>query len=197
GTTKGITALQMDIKIQGITEQILTEALTQAKKARLEILEVLTSAINQPRAELSKYAPKIDTLLINVKKIKDVIGKGGETIDKIIDQTGVKIDIAEDGLVSIYHNDAEKIAKARQLIEDIVREIKIGETYLGKVVRIEKFGVFVNLLPGKDGLVHISQLANERVKKAEDVVKLGDEILVKVIDVDNKGRINVSRKALI
>jgi polyribonucleotide nucleotidyltransferase len=197
GTSKGITALQMDIKIEGITEQILTEALTQAKKARFEILEVLTSAIDKPRNEISKYAPKIDTLSIDIKKIREVIGKGGETIDKIIDETGVKIDITDEGLVSIYHHDTEKIAKARKIIEDIVREVKVGETYLGKVVRIEKFGVFVNLLPGKDGLVHISQLANEHVKKAEDVVKLGEEILVKITEIDDKGRINASRKTLL
>jgi polyribonucleotide nucleotidyltransferase len=197
GTYQGITVLQMDIKIKGITEQILTEALIQAKKARFEILNVLTSTIEKPRVKISKYAPKIDTLSIDIKKIKDVIGKGGERIDKIIEETDVKIDISEEGLVSIYHTDVEKIAKARKIIEDIVREVKAGETYLGKVVRIEKFGVFVNLLPGKDGLVHISQLANEHVKKAEDVVTLGDEILVKVIDIDHKGRINVSRKALL
>jgi polyribonucleotide nucleotidyltransferase len=197
GTHKGITALQMDIKIEGITEQILTEALAQAKKARFEILEVLTFAIAKPRAKISKYAPKIDTLSIDIKKIRDVIGKGGEMIDKIIDETGVKIDITDEGLVSIYHHDAEKIAKARKIIENIVREVEIGETYLGKVVRIEKFGAFVNLLPGKDGLVHISQLTNEHIKKVEDAVKLGDEILVKVTEIDNKGRINASRKALL
>ncbi|MDR1473580.1 MAG: polyribonucleotide nucleotidyltransferase [Lactobacillales bacterium] len=197
GTHKGITALQMDIKIEGITEQILTEALAQAKKARFEILEVLTSAIAKPRDKISEYAPKIDILSIDIKKIRDVIGKGGETIDKIIDETGVKINITDEGLVSIYHHDAEKIAKARKIIENIVREVEIGETYLGKVVRIEKFGAFVNLLPGKDGLVHISQLTNEHIKKVEDAVKLGDEILVKVTEIDNKGRINASRKALL
>ncbi|MDR3157336.1 MAG: polyribonucleotide nucleotidyltransferase [Lactobacillales bacterium] len=197
GTEKGITALQMDIKIAGITEQILTEALAQAKTARLEILEVLTSTINKPRKELSKYAPKIESFVVKVDKIREVIGRGGEAINKIIDETGVKIDITEEGLVSIFHYDADKILQAKKIIEDIVRDVEVGETYLGKVVRIEKFGAFVNLLPGKDALVHISQLAKERVRETEDVVKLGDEILVKVTEIDDKGRVNASRKELL
>lgn len=197
GTKDGITALQMDIKIQGITEQILTEALTQAKQARMEILEELTSTIAAPREELSQYAPKIEMIQIEPAKIKDVIGKGGDTINGIIDVTGVKIDIDQDGKVSIASADAEMIKKAIKIIEDLTKEVKVGEVYLGKVVRIEKFGAFVNLIKGKDGLVHISQLANDRVNKVEDVVKLGDEILVKVTEIDKQGRVNLSRKAML
>lgn len=197
GTKDGITALQMDIKIQGITEQILTEALAQAKKARMEILAELTSTISEPRKELSPYAPKIEMIQIDPAKIKDVIGKGGETINGIIDETGVKIDIDQDGKVSIASSDAEMIKKAIKIIEDLTKEVEVGQVYLGKVVRIEKFGAFVNLIKGKDGLVHISQLANERVNNVEDVVKVGDEILVKVTEIDKQGRVNLSRKALL
>ena len=197
GTKDGITALQMDIKIQGITEQILTEALTQAKQARMEILEELTSTIAAPREELSQYAPKIEMIQIEPAKIKDVIGKGGDTINGIIDETGVKIDIDQDGKVSIASADAEMIKKAIKIIEDLTKEVKVGEVYLGKVVRSEKFGAFGNLIKGKDGLVHISQLANDRVNKVEDVVKLGDEILVKVTEIDKQGRVNLSRKAML
>lgn len=197
GTKEGITALQMDIKIQGITEQILKEALTQAKQARMEILEELTSTIAAPREELSQYAPKIEMIQIDPTKIKDVIGKGGDTINGIIEETGVKIDIDQDGKVSIASSDKEMIQKAIKIIEDLTKEVKVGEVYLGKVVRIEKFGAFVNLIKGKDGLVHISQLANERVNKVEDVLKLGDEVLVKVTEIDKQGRVNLSRKAML
>ncbi len=197
GTKDGITALQMDIKIQGITEQILKEALAQAKQARIEILEELTSTIATPREELSQYAPKIEMIQIDPTKIKDVIGKGGDTINGIIDETGVKIDIDQDGKVSIASSDKEMIQKAIKIIEDLTKEVKVGEVYLGKVVRIEKFGAFVNLIKGKDGLVHISQLANERVNNVEDVVKLGDEVLVKVTEIDKQGRVNLSRKAML
>lgn len=197
GTKDGITALQMDIKIQGITEQILREALAQAKKARMEILEELTATIDQPRAELSQYAPKIEMIQIDPAKIKDVIGKGGDTINGIIEETGVKIDIDQDGKVSIASADAEMIKKAIKIIEDLTKEVKVGEVYSGKVVRVEKFGAFVNLIKGKDGLVHISQLANERVANVEDVVKLGDEVLVKVTEIDKQGRVNLSRKAML
>lgn len=197
GTRDGITALQMDIKIQGITEQILTEALSQAKKARFEILDQLESTLPAPRKELSPYAPKIEMIQIDPEKIKVVIGKGGDTINAIIEETGVKIDIDQDGKVSIASSDAEMIQKAIKIIEELTKEIKVGEVYLGKVVRIEKFGAFVNLIKGKDGLVHISQLANERVNKVEDVVKLGDEVLVKVTEIDRQGRVNLSRKALL
>ena len=197
GTKDGITALQMDIKIQGITEQILREALAQAKKARFEILEELTSTLAQPREELSPYAPKIEMIQIDPEKIKVVIGKGGDTINGIIEETGVKIDIDQEGKVSIASADSEMIQKAIKIIEELTKEIKVGEVYLGKVVRIEKFGAFVNLIKGKDGLVHISQLANERVNNVEDVVKLGDEVLVKVTEIDRQGRVNLSRKALL
>lgn len=197
GTREGITALQMDIKIQGITEQILTEALAQAKKARFEILDQLQATLAEPRKELSQYAPKIEMIQIDPEKIKVVIGKGGDTINSIIDETGVKIDIDQDGKVSIASADADAIKKAIKIIEELTKEIKVGEVYLGKVVRIEKFGAFVNLTKGKDGLVHISQLANERVDKVEDVLKLGDEVLVKVTEIDRQGRINLSRKALL
>ena len=197
GTKDGITALQMDIKIEGITEAILTEALTQAKKARMEILAELTSTIAEPRKELSKYAPKIEMIQIKPEKIKDVIGKGGETINKIIEETDVKIDIDQDGNVSIAHQDQDKINRAIEIIKDLVREVEVGQVYLAKVVRIEKFGAFVNLFKGKDALVHISQFSHERVNKVEDVVKLGDEILVKVTEIDRQGRVNASRKAMI
>lgn len=197
GTKDGITALQMDIKIQGITEQILREALAQAKQARMEILQQLTSTIAQPRQELSSYAPKIEMISIDPEKIKDVIGKGGDVINGIIDETGVKIDIDQEGNVSIASSDAEMIKKAASIIKDLTKEIKAGEVYLGKVVRIEKFGAFVNIAKGKDGLVHISQLANERVNKVEDVLHVGDEVLVKVTEIDKQGRINLSRKAML
>ncbi|AYW45712.1 polyribonucleotide nucleotidyltransferase [Tetragenococcus koreensis] len=197
GTKDGITALQMDIKIQGITEQILREALTQAKQARMEILQQLNSTIAQPREELSPYAPKIEMISIDPEKIKEVIGKGGDTINGIIDETGVKIDIDQEGNVSIASSDAEMIKKAIGIVKDLTKEIKPGEVYLGKVVRIEKFGAFVNIAKGKDGLVHISQLANERVNKVEDVLHIGDEVLVKVTEIDKQGRINLSRKAML
>ena len=197
GTTTGITALQMDIKIQGITEQILREALTQAKKARFEILEELTSTIAEPRKELSPYAPKIEMISIHPDKIKVVIGRGGETINSIIDETGVKIDIDQEGHVSIASTDAAMIQRAKEIIEDLTREIEAGQVYEGTVRRIEKFGAFVEIAKGKDGLVHISELAHERVGKVEDVLALGDKVTVKVIEIDGQGRINLSRKALL
>ena len=197
GTTTGITALQMDIKIQGITEQILREALTQAKKARFEILEELTSTIAEPRKELSPYAPKIEMISIHPDKIKVVIGRGGETINSIIDETGVKIDIDQEGHVSIASTDAAMIQRAKEIIEDLTREIEAGQVYEGTVRRIEKFGAFVEIAKGKDGLVHISELAHERVAKVEDVLAIGDKVKVKVIEIDGQGRINLSRKALI
>ena len=197
GTTTGITALQMDIKIQGITEQILREALTQAKKARFEILEELTSTIAEPRKELSPYAPKIEMISIHPDKIKVVIGRGGETINSIIDETGVKIDIDQEGHVSIASTDAAMIQRAKEIIEDLTREIEAGQVYEGTVRRIEKFGAFVEIAKGKDGLVHISELAHERVAKVEDVLTIGDKVKVKVTEIDGQGRINLSRKALI
>ena len=197
GTKDGITALQMDIKIQGITEEILREALTQAKKARFEILEELTSTIAEPRKELSPYAPKIEMISIHPDKIKVVIGRGGETINSIIDETGVKIDIDQEGHVSIASTDAAMIQRAKEIIEDLTREIEVGQVYEGTVRRIEKFGAFVEIAKGKDGLVHISELAHERVGKVEDVLALGDKVTVKVIEIDGQGRINLSRKALL
>ncbi|MGX7348807.1 polyribonucleotide nucleotidyltransferase [Dolosicoccus paucivorans] len=197
GTSKGITALQMDIKIQGITPEILRESLQQAQAARLFILDNLTATISHPRPQLSPYAPKIDLITIDPEKIKVVIGRGGETINGIIDETGVKIDITQEGLVSIASSDQEMIDKAREMIELLVKEVEVGETYEGEVKRVERFGAFVEVLPGKDGLLHISQLEHHRVDKVEDVVNVGDKVLVKVTEIDDRGRINLSRKALL
>jgi polyribonucleotide nucleotidyltransferase len=197
GTAKGVTALQMDIKIDGLSREILEEALQQAKEGRMHILEHMLSVIDMPRNELSAYAPKIMTMTINPDKIRDVIGPSGKQINKIIEETGVKIDIEQDGTVFISSVNQEDNERAKKIIEDIVREVQVGELYMGKVKRIEKFGAFVELFKGKDGLVHISELAEERVGKVEDVLKIGDEILVKVIAIDNQGRVNVSRKAVL
>ncbi|MDI3233896.1 polyribonucleotide nucleotidyltransferase [Exiguobacterium antarcticum] len=197
GTKDGVTALQMDMKIGGITRQILEEALEQARLGRLHILEHMNSVIAEPRVELSKYAPKIVTLKINPDKIRDVIGPGGKVINSIIDETGVKIDIDQDGTVFIASTDQDGINRARQLIEDIVREVVIGEEFDGTVRRVEKFGAFVELFKGKDALVHISELALERVGQTEDVVKLGDKLKVRVTEVDDKGRVNASHKVLL
>ncbi|MCM3787526.1 polyribonucleotide nucleotidyltransferase [Domibacillus indicus] len=197
GTAKGVTALQMDIKIDGLSREILEEALQQAKEGRMHILEHMLSVIDTPRNELSAYAPKIMTMTINPDKIRDVIGPSGKQINKIIEETGVKIDIEQDGTVFISSVNQEDNERAKKIIEDIVREVQVGELYMGKVKRIEKFGAFVELFKGKDGLVHISELAEERVGKVEDVLKIGDEILVKVIAIDNQGRVNVSRKAVL
>ena len=204
GTRKGITALQMDIKIKGVTKTILKEALAQAKKARLEILDMMETVIDKPRAELSKYAPKIVTMQIDPEKIKDVIGRGGEMITKIIqeasnvisvnDKDAVKVDLEDDGRVLIYHNDINVINKTKEMIENVVREVEVNKIYNGRVVKIEEFGCFVEIWPGCEGLVHISQLAEERVKKTTDIVKIGDEIIVKALGYDNKGRLNLSRK---
>jgi polyribonucleotide nucleotidyltransferase len=197
GTEKGITALQMDIKIDQLTKEILAEALEQAKEGRMFIMSKMLEAIAEPKKELSQFAPKIKTIRINPDKIRDVIGPSGKIINKIIDETGVKIDIEQDGRVFIGSTDVEMIAKAQKLIEDIVREVVVGETYLGTVKRIEKFGAFIEIFAGKDGLCHISQLAEERVEKVEDVIALGDQIMVKVTEVDNQGRVNLSRKVLL
>ncbi|WP_445293311.1 polyribonucleotide nucleotidyltransferase [Cohnella sp. 56] len=197
GTAKGVTAIQMDIKIDGIDRSILTQSLEQAKEGRMFILGKMTEVMSEPRKELSKYAPKIITMHINPDKIRDVIGSGGKIINKIIEETGVKIDIEQDGTVYIASSDAAANDKARSIIEGIVREVIVGETYLGTVKRIEKFGAFVEILPGKDGLVHISQLSTERVAKVEDAVSIGDKIMVKVTEIDNMGRVNLSRKALL
>ncbi|MGX7775768.1 polyribonucleotide nucleotidyltransferase [Streptococcus pluranimalium] len=197
GTRNGITALQMDIKIEGITPQILEEALAQAKKARFEILDVIEGSIAAPRPHLAPTAPKIDTIKIDVDKIKIVIGKGGETIDKIIAETGVKIDIDEEGNVSIYSSDQDAIDKAKDIISGLVREAKVGEIYHAKVVRIEKFGAFVNLFDKTDALVHISEIAWTRTNRVEDVLEVGEEVDVKIIKVDEKGRVDASMKALV
>ena len=197
GTREGITALQMDIKIEGITPQILEEALAQAKKARFEILDLIHDTIPEVRPELAPTAPKIDTIQIDVDKIKIVIGKGGETIDKIIAETGVKIDIDEDGLVSIFSSDQDAINRAKEIIAALVREAKVGEVYEAKVTRIEKFGIFVNLFDKTDALVHISEMAWTRVNKAEDLVEIGDTVTVKVTEIDDKGRVKASMKAML
>ena len=198
GTKNGITALQMDIKVTGITKNIFEEALAQAHKARLEILDNMLACIPEPRKQLSPYAPKIAMMNIDPDKIKDVIGPGGKMINEIIAQCdNVKIDIDDDGKVVIYHNNYDTIEKAKQMISDIVRVAKVGDVYAAKVVRIEKFGAFVNLFGNTDGLLHISKISHHRVEKVEDVLKLGDIIDVKVTEIDNKGRINVSAKALL
>ena len=197
GTRRGITALQMDIKISGITPAILEEALAQAKVARFEILDVIEAVIAEPRPELAPTAPKIDSIQIPVDKIKVVIGKGGETIDKIIAETGVTIDIDEEGLVQIFSSDQDAINRAKTIISDLVREAKVGEVYTVPVVRIEKFGAFVHLFNKTDALIHISELAWERTERVEDVVKVGDTVTVKIIKIDEKGRIDASIKTLL
>lgn len=197
GTSEGVTALQMDIKIEGLSREILEEALTQAKKGRMQILESMLATIEKPKEELSEFAPKILTMSINPDKIRDVIGPSGKQINKIIDETGVKIDIEQDGNVFISSTDASMNEKAKKIIEDLVREVEVGQMYLGTVKRIEKFGAFVELFKGKDGLVHISELAIERTNKVEDVVSIGDQIMVKVKEIDRQGRINLSRKAVL
>lgn len=197
GTSQGVTALQMDIKIQEIDRGILTQALEQAYRARQEILSNMTATLEKPRNELSPYAPKILTLKIHPDKIREVIGPSGRVINKIIEDTGVKIDIEQDGRIFIASTDPEQNRKAKMIIEDLVREVEVGETYTGTVKRVEKYGAFVEILPGKEGLVHISQLDKTRVNKVTDVVNLGDSIEVKVTEIDNQGRINLSRKALL
>ncbi len=197
GTRGGITAIQMDIKISGIDEPILKEALEKARIVRLYIFDNMEETIETPKTGLSPYAPRIHTLQINPDKIRDIIGPGGKVINRIIDETGVKIDIEDDGRVAIVSNDGEGAKKAIQMIIDIVKEVEAGEIYTGKVTKIMNFGAFVEVLNGKEGLVHISQLAKERVNKVEDVVKVGDEITVKVMEIDSQGRINLSRKVLL
>jgi polyribonucleotide nucleotidyltransferase len=198
GTKKGITAIQMDIKVQGITIDIMREAMAEAKKSRFFIIDKLAETIAEPRAELSKFAPRMIVIKIDPAKIKDVIGPGGKVINKIIAETGVeKIDIEDDGSVFITSLDGESGDKAKTWVENLTKEIKAGETYLGTVTRIINIGAFVQILPGKEGLVHISQLAPQRVEKVEDVVSVGDEVMVKVMEIDGQGRLNLSRKALL
>ena len=197
GTKNGITAIQVDIKVDGLTYKVIEEAFERTEKARKYILdEIMLKQIAEPRKELSKYAPKITTMTINPDKIKDVIGKGGETINKIIDETGVKIDIEEDGRVFIYTEDIEKANKAQKIIEDITREIEVGEIYEGTVTKIMPFGAFMDLGGGKEGLLHISKISDKRVEKVEDVLKEGDTFLVKVLDIDNQGKISLTKKGL-
>ncbi len=207
GTKDGICALQMDIKIKGISKQILKEALYQAKEARLQILEVLTDTIPEPRPEVSEYAPKMMTFTINPDKIKEVIGKGGEMITKIIletsnvtsvnDVNAVKVDLEDDGTVIIYHSDKKVIEETANRIKDVIKEVEMDTIYTGKVVKVEDFGCFVELWPGTEGLVHVSQLDTKRVEKPSDMIKVGDEILVKSLGYDKKGRLNLSRKEAI
>ena len=197
GTAKGFTSIQMDIKIHGLSREILLAALQQAQKGRMFILGKMAECIDKPAEHLSPYAPKIITLTIPVDRIRDVIGSGGKIINKIISETGVKMDVEEDGHVYIATPDEEAAQRAKKWVEELTHEVQVGETYLGKVTRLMKFGVFVEILPGKEGMVHVSQLATRRVEKPEDVVHEGDEIMVKVTEIDDKGRINLSRKALL
>ena len=197
GTKDGITAIQMDIKIKGISEEILTRALEQARVGRLFILDKMLETMPEPRKELSKFAPRIISFSINPDKIRDVIGSGGKTINKIIADTGVKIDIEDDGRVFIASPDAAAADAAKRIIEGIVKDIDVGDVFLGKVVRIMPFGAFVNLTPGKDGLVRIKDLSNKFTEKVEDVVNIGDEILVRVMEIDKQGKINLTRKGLL
>ncbi|EGQ1280344.1 polyribonucleotide nucleotidyltransferase [Staphylococcus pseudintermedius] len=197
GTTEGITAIQMDIKIDGLTKVVIEEALEQARKGRLAILEHMMQTIDQPRKELSAYAPKVEIMQIKPEKIRDVIGPGGKQINEIIDATGVKLDIEQDGTVFIGSTEQDMINQARAWIESIVREAEVGQVYDAKVKRIEKFGAFVELFPGKDALVHISQISNERINKVEDVLNMGDTLKVKVTEIDKQGRVNASHKVLL
>ncbi len=195
GTSEGITALQMDIKVDGLSRDILQAALAQAKRGRAFILDKMLACIPAPAAELSPYAPRVETITIKVDKIRDVIGTGGKVVRGIVDETGVDVDIHEDGHIFLTSPDAAAMARAKQMIEDIVREVEVGEVYTGTVTRLLKFGAFVQILPNKEGLCHISQLANHRVEGVEDVVQVGDQLTVKVVEIDEKGRINLSHKA--
>ncbi|MDU4447623.1 MAG: polyribonucleotide nucleotidyltransferase [Anaerococcus vaginalis] len=197
GTKDGITALQMDMKISGINKEVLQEALADAHKARLKILDVITSAIDKPREDLSKYAPRIFSIDIDPEKVRDVIGSGGKTINKIIDATGVKIETEDDGHITVASNDGESGKKAIQMIKSIVTDPKAGDIYEGEVKRIMNFGAFVEIAIGKEGLLHISQIDTKRTEKVEDVLKIGDKVRVKVTEIDRQGRINLSRKALL
>ncbi len=197
GTEEGVTALQMDIKIPELSKDILERALNQARDARLHILAKMREVLDKPRAKLSDYAPKITTMNINPEKIRDLIGPGGKNIKQIISECDVKIDVEDSGLVKIFSPNKEAADKAIDMISDLTKEAKVGEVYLGKVKRITDFGAFVEILPGTDGLVHISELDTKRVHNVRDILKEGDEVMVKVIDIDQMGRIKLSRKALL
>jgi polyribonucleotide nucleotidyltransferase len=195
GTKDGITALQMDIKVKGITAKIMEAALEQAKEGRNHIMSKMMEVLDAPREEMSPYAPRISKLMINPDKIKDVIGKGGETINRIIAETGVEIDIEDSGLVMIASTDAEGSARAIEIIKGLTEDPEVGAIYNGTVVKLMDFGAFVNIMPGKDGLVHVSQMADHRVEKVSDVVELGDKVRVKLLEIDGQGRLNLSMKA--
>jgi len=197
GTAKGVTAIQMDIKVHGLSREILEKALGQAREGRMHIMSAMLEDIPEPNAELSPYAPRIITMQVQTDQIRTIIGKGGETINGIIDRTGVKIDINDEGMVFIASPDGESLEAAKKEIEMLVKEPEPGEIYEGKVTRIMNFGAFVEILPGKEGLVHISKIAKERIDKVEDVLNVGDEVRVKVIEIDSQGRINLSRKDLL
>jgi polyribonucleotide nucleotidyltransferase len=197
GTRDGITAVQMDTKTKGLTWEIVKQTIKQAQQAKLEILSAMTQIIPEPRADLSPYAPRIETIMIDPEKIREVVGPGGKVINKIIDETGVQIDIEQDGRVMVTSNDAEGMKKAVKMIQDIVREVEAGEIYEGTVVRLEDFGAFVQILPNKDGLVHVSEIAWQRTNKPGDVLNIGDKVKVKVKEIDNLGRVNLSMKALL
>ena len=194
GTTEGVTGFQLDLKLPGITHEIMFEAVAEAKEARAKVLEAMNSILATPRTELSPYAPRIETVRINPDKIGLIIGPGGKTIKGIVAETGAEINIEDDGSIHIYSNNGESLKRAKEIINGMTKEISIGEIYQGTVVSIKEFGAFVEVLPGKDGLVHISELADFRVNKVEDVVKMGDAIWVKCIGVDDKGRVKLSRK---
>src|SRR5213082_1216690 len=195
GTDKGVTGFQLDLKLPGIRHSIMAEAIQRAKEARMKILDIMRGTLDQPRAELSKYAPRIETIKINPEKIGALIGPGGKTIKGIVAETGAEINIEDDGSVHIYATSGESMARAKEIIGGMTREIEIGQTYQGRVVSVKEFGAFVEIFPGRDGLVHISELADFRVKRTEDVAKVGNMIWVKCIGIDDKGRVKLSRKA--
>jgi polyribonucleotide nucleotidyltransferase len=195
GTHEGVTGFQLDLKLPGVSQQIMAEAIGRAKEARTKILDTMDGVLEKPRADLSKYAPRIETVKINPEKIGALIGPGGKTIKGIVAETGAEINIEDDGSVHIYANNPESMARAKEIIGGMTKEIEIGQTYQGRVVSVKEFGAFVEVFPGKDGLVHISELADFRVKRTEDVAKIGDMIWVKCIGIDDKGRVKLSRKA--
>jgi polyribonucleotide nucleotidyltransferase len=194
GTRDGVTALQLDLKIEGISVELLSQALYQAKDARMVILDKMKEALTEPRSSISTYAPRIVTLKINPDRIKDVIGPGGKIIKKITAETGVTIDIEDDGTVMVASVDSDAAQKAIEIIKGLTAEVEVGKIYPGKVKRLMNFGAFVEVMPGKEGLVHVSELSDKYVSKVEDVVKIGDEFMVKVIEIDSQGRVNLSRK---